>query len=143
MCYDICISVQFSHSVMSSSLWSHGLQHARLPYSSPTSGAYSNYVYRVSDAIQPSHPLSSPSPAAFNLSQHQFFASGGQIIYKFLYIILFIFTYLILLSNFIYFISMCKAHPNFQPICLFLFSCFLRINIFYKLRRYIFKHFLD
>ena len=28
------------------------------------------HVYRVSDAIQPSHPLSSPSPA-FNLSQHQ------------------------------------------------------------------------
>ena len=25
----------------------------------------------VSDAIQPSHPLSSPSPPAFNLSQHQ------------------------------------------------------------------------
>ena len=24
----------------------------------------------VSDAIQPSHPLSSPSPPAFNLSQH-------------------------------------------------------------------------
>ena len=36
------------------------------------------------DAIQPSHPLLSPSPPAFNLSQHQglfqcqFFASGGQ-----------------------------------------------------------------
>ena len=29
------------------------------------------HVYRVSDAIQPSHPLSSPSPPAFNLSQHQ------------------------------------------------------------------------
>ena len=35
-------------------------------------------------AIQPSHPLSSPSPPAFNLSQHwsfplsQLFASGGQ-----------------------------------------------------------------
>ena len=26
---------------------------------------------RVSDAIQPSHPLSSPSPPAFSLSQHQ------------------------------------------------------------------------
>jgi len=43
------------------------------------------HVHRVSDAIQPSHPLSSPSPPAFNLSQHQgpfpmshFFASGGQ-----------------------------------------------------------------
>ena len=28
-------------------------------------------VQQVSDAIQPSHPLSSPSPPAFNLSQHQ------------------------------------------------------------------------
>ena len=29
------------------------------------------HVRRVSDAIQASHPLSSPSPPAFNLSQHQ------------------------------------------------------------------------
>ena len=29
------------------------------------------HVHRVSDAIQPSHPLSSPSSLAFNLSQHQ------------------------------------------------------------------------
>ena len=43
------------------------------------------HVPRVRDAIQPSHPLSSPSPPTFNLSQHQgffpmsrFFASGGQ-----------------------------------------------------------------
>ena len=28
-------------------------------------------IHSVSDAIQPSHPLSSPSPPAFNLSQHQ------------------------------------------------------------------------
>jgi len=28
-------------------------------------------VHRVGDATQPSHPLSSPSPPAFNLSQHQ------------------------------------------------------------------------
>ena len=42
------------------------------------------HVYRVGDAIQPSHPLSSPSPPAPNPSQHQsfpmsqLFASGGQ-----------------------------------------------------------------
>ena len=43
------------------------------------------YVHWFSDVIQPSHPLSSPSPATFNLSQHQgllkisqCFASGGQ-----------------------------------------------------------------
>ena len=29
------------------------------------------HVHQVSNAIQPSHPLSSPSPSAFNLSQHQ------------------------------------------------------------------------
>ena len=29
------------------------------------------HVHRVSDAIQPSHPLLPPSPPAFNLSQHQ------------------------------------------------------------------------
>ena len=29
------------------------------------------HVHWVNDAIQPSHPLSSPSPPAFNLSQHQ------------------------------------------------------------------------
>ena len=28
-------------------------------------------VHQVSDAIQPSHPLLSPSPLTFNLSQHQ------------------------------------------------------------------------
>ena len=76
-------SVQFSLSVVSDSLQPHGLQPARLPCSSPTPGAY--LCPSISDAIQPSHPLSSPSPHAFNLSQHQgfflwvsFFASGGQ-----------------------------------------------------------------
>ena len=29
------------------------------------------HIHQVSDGIQPSHPLSSPSPPAFNLSQHQ------------------------------------------------------------------------
>ena len=29
------------------------------------------HVHQIGDAIQPSHPLSSPSPPAFNLSQHQ------------------------------------------------------------------------
>ena len=29
------------------------------------------HVHRVGDATQPSHPLSSASPPAFNLSQHQ------------------------------------------------------------------------
>ena len=29
------------------------------------------HIHQVDDAIQPSHPLSSPSPPALNLSQHQ------------------------------------------------------------------------
>ena len=32
---------------------------------------FKTHVHRVSDAIQPSHPLSPPTPPAFNLSQHQ------------------------------------------------------------------------
>ena len=32
---------------------------------------FQTHAHRVGDAIQPSHPLSSPSPPAFNLSQHQ------------------------------------------------------------------------
>ena len=39
--------------------------HHQLPEFSPT------HVHRVGDAIQPSHPLSSPSPPVFNPSQHQ------------------------------------------------------------------------
>jgi len=34
------------------------------------------HVHRVSDAIQPSHPLSSPSPPAPNPSQHQSLFQG-------------------------------------------------------------------
>ena len=39
--------------------------HHQLPESTQT------HVHWVGDTIQPSHPLSSPSPPAFNLSQHQ------------------------------------------------------------------------
>ena len=64
-------SVPFSRSVMSDSLWPHGLQHARPPCPSPTPWACSNPCPLIGDAIQASHPLSSPSPPAFSLSQHQ------------------------------------------------------------------------
>ena len=43
---------------------------ARLPCSSPSPEACLTHIHRVSDAIQPSHPLLSPSLPAFNLSQH-------------------------------------------------------------------------
>ena len=65
------IPVQFCHSVMCNSLQPYGLQHTRLPCPSPTPELAQTHVHWASDAIQPSHPLSSPSPPAFNLSQHQ------------------------------------------------------------------------
>ena len=37
------------------------------------------HVYHVSDAVQPSHTLSSPSPPAFNLSQHQSFSNESAL----------------------------------------------------------------
>ena len=76
----ICISsVQFSHSVQFNSVAQScptlcdpmnrstpGLPvHHQLPEFTQT------HVHQVSDAIQPSHPLSSPSPPARNPSQHQ------------------------------------------------------------------------
>ena len=63
----------FSHSVMSNSLWPHGLQHARLPCSSPSPGVCSN-----------SCPLSwwyyliiSSSAAPFSFCLQSFPASGS------------------------------------------------------------------
>ena len=72
------------------------LSHARL-FAIPWTAAHQDYlsiqqlleltqthVHRVSDTIQLSHPLSLPSPPAFNLSQHQglfqwqLFTSGDQ-----------------------------------------------------------------
>ena len=56
---------------MSNTLWSHGLQHTRLPCPSLAPGVCSNSSPLIDDAIQPSHPLSTLSPFALNLSQHQ------------------------------------------------------------------------
>ena len=49
-----------------------------MDYSTPGTPAHyqfpelaQTHVHRVGDAIQPSHPLSSPSPPTFNFSQHQ------------------------------------------------------------------------
>ena len=78
-------SVQFSHSVVSNSLWPHGLQHARLPCPSPTPGAYSNSCPShwwchptISSSIIPfsSHLQSFSASGSFPVNQ--FFASGGQ-----------------------------------------------------------------
>ena len=56
------VSNLLSRSVLSNSLRPHGLQHARLPFSQSLLKLMS---------IQPTHPLSFPSPPTFNLSQHQ------------------------------------------------------------------------
>ena len=58
---------------MSDSLWPLGLQHARPPCPSPTSGVYSNSC-PLSHWCHPTISSSViPSPPAFNLSQHQGF----------------------------------------------------------------------
>ena len=49
-----CNSVQFSHSVMSDSLWPHELQHARPPGPSPTPGVYPNSSI---ESVMPSNHL--------------------------------------------------------------------------------------
>ena len=78
-------SVQFSHSVLSNSLWHHGLQNARPLCPSPTARAYSNscplswwchaifssFVICFSSCLQ-----SFPASGSFPISQ--FFAPGGQ-----------------------------------------------------------------
>ena len=60
-----------SYSVVSDSLWPHEPQHARLLWPPLSPRVCSIHAQWVRDAIQPSHPLSSSSPCAFNLSQHQ------------------------------------------------------------------------
>ena len=52
------------------SLRPHGLQDAMPPYHQLPELAQT-HVHRVGDTTQPSHPLSSTYPPAFNLSQHQ------------------------------------------------------------------------
>ena len=78
-------SVQFSRSVVSDSLWPHGVQHARLPCLSATPRACSN----LCPSNQWCHPTISPSvvpfsscpqslPASGSFPVTQFFTSGGQ-----------------------------------------------------------------
>ena len=61
-------SVQFSHSVVSDSLPPMDCSTPGLPVHHQFSEFTQTHVHRVSDAIQPSHPLLSPSPPPFNLS---------------------------------------------------------------------------
>ena len=64
-------SDQISRSVVSDSLRPHESQHTRPPFHHQLPEFTQTHVHRVNDAIQPSHPLLSPSPPAPNPSQHQ------------------------------------------------------------------------
>ena len=66
-------SVQFSGSVMSNSLWLHGLQHTRLPCPSPTLGACSNSC----PSSQWCHPTFLSSVISFPSCLQSFQASGS------------------------------------------------------------------
>ena len=61
----------FSRSVVTDSLRLHEPQHARSPFHHQLLKFTQTHVHWVRDAIQTSHPLSSPFPPAFSLCQHQ------------------------------------------------------------------------
>ena len=78
-------SVQSSHSVMSDSLPSHGLQHARPPCPWPTTGVYPNscplsrwYHPTISSSVVPFSSCLQSFPASGSFQMSQLFASGGQ-----------------------------------------------------------------
>ena len=84
-CIVIFSSVQFSCSVVSNSLWPHGLQHARLPCPSPTPGAclnscpFSQWCHpTISSSVVPFSSCLQSFPASGSFLVNQFFASGGQ-----------------------------------------------------------------
>ena len=66
-------SVQFSPVAQSCLILCNPMNHSTpgLPVHHQLPEFTQTHVHWVSDAIQPSHPLSSPSPPALNLSQHQ------------------------------------------------------------------------
>ena len=64
-------SVQFSYSVVSDSFHPMNCSTPGLPVHHQLPQFTHTHVHRVGDAIQPSHPLSSPSLPAPNVSQHQ------------------------------------------------------------------------
>jgi len=68
---NIIRSDQFSRSVVSDSLQPMNRSTPGLPVHHQLPEFTQTHVHRVSDAIQPSHPLLSPSPLALNPSQHQ------------------------------------------------------------------------
>ena len=77
-------SVQSSLSVVSNSLWPHGLQHARNPYPSPTPGACSNscpwsqWCHPAISSVTPFSSCLQSFPASGSFPMSQLFSSGGQ-----------------------------------------------------------------
>ena len=83
--YPFISSVQFSCSVISDSLWPHGLQHTRLPCPSPTPGVYSNSCPlsrwchpTISSSVIPFSSYSQSFPASGSFQMSQLFTSDGQ-----------------------------------------------------------------
>ena len=87
------VSVQFSPVAQSCLTLCNPMNHSTpgLPVHHQLLEFTQTHIHRVGDAIQPSHPLSSPSPPALNLSEHrgpfqwvgsfpmgQLFTSGGK-----------------------------------------------------------------
>ena len=75
----------FSHSVKSNSLQPHELQHARLPYPSPSPGACSNSCLSswwchptISSSVSPFSSCLQSVPASGSFLMRQFFLSGVQ-----------------------------------------------------------------
>ena len=78
-------SVQFSHSVVSDSLWPHRLQHTRLPCPSPIPRAFSNSCPScrwchptISSSVIPFSSCLQSFPASESFPMSPFFESGGQ-----------------------------------------------------------------
>ena len=78
-------SVQFSHSVVSDSLWPHESQHARPPCPSPSPGVHpsscpsSGWCHlAISSSVIPFSSCPQSLPASGSFPKSQFFPRGGQ-----------------------------------------------------------------
>ena len=81
----VFVSVQFSCSFMSNSLWPLRLQHSRLPCPSPTPGTYQNscplsqwFHPAISSSVVPFSSCPQSLPASGSFLKSQLFAWGGQ-----------------------------------------------------------------
>ena len=74
-------SLQFSSVVQSCPTFCDPMNHSKpgLPVHHQLLEFTQTHVHQVGDAIQPSHPLSSPSPPAPNPSQHQVFSNESTL----------------------------------------------------------------